>query len=395
MSDFEKPRRALPDELSCEEKQRRPERPARIAFEDVAAGGDALRLQNLVPLEAALPGDEQVFAARCPGAANAVIELGSLASLPTVTSVVASTEVRARTPLPAIRELLLVNVLPARLPDAATLANLPNLEALWALHAAPDRRLDPALLPTTMAALGVGRHLLVGRSQRDPVWRLAPLERLQALVLKSCFPTDSVAPLASMPLLRSLTTDAPGGWSKLAGLEGLEEVAAEGPRVANLRSIGNWRRLRRLWLSGGPLASIDGIEHLESLESLDLRFIRIDDLTALAGLPNLTALRLKCLPHLRDLGPVGTLPGLRELAIDGAHERQWRMHLGSLSALRSASSLERLSISYTTVDDGDLSPLLELPNLRFVELPAELGEQARRLREARSDLDIVMQSGSQ
>lgn len=67
------------------------------------------------------------------------------------------------------------------------------------------------------------------------------------------------------------------------------------------------------------------------------------------------------------------------------------MRVGSLSVLGHAASLERLGITYATVDDGDLSPLLELASLRFVELPAELGEKARRLREARSDLKVEIQ----
>jgi hypothetical protein len=382
----------LPDELTRQERTQRHGGRSRLRFADLAAiGARAPDLRSIVPVEAAQPGDEQVFAARLPGAqSKPVVDLDHLAALSSVQSVVASTEVRARVPLPQIRELLLVGMLPPRLPDPETLANLTGLEVLWATRAQGGPGLAPSRLPAAMKSIGVARHVLIGHAERDPASRLAPLSELQEVVLRDCHPNDSVAPLASLTKLRLLRTDAPGGWTKLAHQQLLENVAAEGPRLTDLGAMSGWRRLSRLWLSGGPLKTLVGLDGLPRLEWLSLGFLELQDLGPLAGLPSLAVLHLRSLTQIRSLDAAASLPALRELRIEGAYEPRYRMRIASLTPLRRANSLERLAMTYTSLEDGDLSPLADIAGLNHVEIPTELAEQAARLRGLRPDLDVVV-----
>src|SRR6476659_2478758 len=87
----------------------RPEHPQRVTFAALAARATDLDPDRLIPVEAARPGDEQVLAAAAPrGQPERVVDVGLLAGLPSVVSIVASAIVTVQQPLPQVRELLLV-----------------------------------------------------------------------------------------------------------------------------------------------------------------------------------------------------------------------------------------------------------------------------------------------
>lgn len=281
----------------------RPDAVHRVAFGDLVAPGPRGRVdvRALVPLESVQPGDEQVLAARSP-------DLDPLAGIPSVRSVVASTTVRASRPLPQITELLLLSRTPV--PDALTLRNLPNLTSLWVAWAPAGRRLDTEALPETLSELGVHRAVLAGLAD------LKRLSRLRHLVLEGCLPKDSLEPLAGMAQLVRLRANARGGWQSLGVLTGLEEVSAIQPRLTNLRAWRSWSRLRALTLTGSGVGSLAGMEAFTALERLRLVMMGIDDLSPLAGLPRLAEIELTGLAHVRDLGPLRTLPSLRRLTLE-------------------------------------------------------------------------------
>ena len=137
------------------------------------------------------------------------------------------------------------------------------------------------------------------------------------------------------------------------------------------------------------------MEAFTALEWLRLVMMGIDDLSPLAGLPNLAEIELTGLARARDLGPLGTLPSLRRLLIERAGiEDRDIVHVDSLRPLASARALEQIVLRATVVDDGDLGPLADLPALRRVEVYGDLGESVAALRRARPDVTVVWREGS-
>ena len=275
------------DAIDDADRLRRPAVVQRLTFDELALPGPAFRdTRHLVPIESVRAGDEQVFAARGQrGSGEPVIDLDPLADHPSVRSVVASTTVRARRPLPQVDELLLFGQ--TVVPDSETLRNLPGLEQLWAGWA-PGGPFDVAALPDGLRALGVCRHNLPAGSEAAP--RFAELTRfagLRHLALNHCWPGDSVAPLAGLPALVRFRTDAPSGWSALRACPALEDVSAIGPRMANLRALRTWTRLRTLTLTGASVRALAGMEAFAALERLRLVMLTVTDLAPLAELPAL------------------------------------------------------------------------------------------------------------
>jgi hypothetical protein len=377
------------DRLSDVERRERPRDIRALTFDDVARPGPTFRdTSRLVPIESVQAGDRQVFAARGDRFGVPLIDLDGLAAHPTVESIVASTEVRARTPLPHIRELLLFGM--TVVPDAETLANFPCLERLWAAWAPRDRKLSVSSIPNALQRLGVCRHILAdGDAARPRFSELTRFSALKHLTLKHCWPKDSIAPVAALAELTELWSDAPLGWAALRPCAALERVSAIRPRVTNLRSLRSWERLRTLLLMNPGVGSLDGLEAFTALESLRLVLLNIDSLTPVRGLPRLRQVELEGLNRLRDISPLGALPSLRVLHIArvGA-EYQSVVHIDSVRPLAAATTLEEVALDGVIVDDRDLTPLAGLPALRRVSLFGDVELSVDTLRRLRRDLDV-------
>lgn len=373
-----------------EAERRRPPDVHRVVFDDLVEPGPRSRIEarSLIPIESVRPGDEQVLAARLPRRiGEPVIDLDPLAALPSVRSVVASTTVRVRRALPHVEELLLLNR--TFVPDARTLQSLPGLLRFWAGWAPSDRRLDPGALSVSLKELGVSRAVLASGPGE-----LGGLGGLNRLSLTGCLPRDSLQPLAGLSGLKWLHADAPGGWAALGGLTALEEVFAVKPRLTHLRALRSWTRLRRLTLTGSGVRGLAGLEAFTALERLRLVMMGIGDLSPLAGLSRLAEIELTGLGRARDLGPLGTLPSLRRLLIERAGiEDRDIVHVDSLRPLAGARALEEIRLRATIVDDGDLSPLIDLPSLRRVEVFGDLGSAVAALRRARPDVEVIWREG--
>src|SRR4029434_1270112 len=137
---------------------------------------------RLVPIESVQAGDRQVFAARGDRLGVPLIDLDGLVAYPTAESIVASTEVRARTPLPHIRELLLFGM--TIVPDTDTLANLPGLERLWVAWAPSDRKLSVSSVPAGLQRLGVCRLVLADDATRPRFSELRRVSTAQHFTLE-------------------------------------------------------------------------------------------------------------------------------------------------------------------------------------------------------------------
>ena len=375
--------------LTDAQRQERPTVIRPSMFPGDATPADSRDARFLVPIESVRSGDQQVLAARGPRPADRVIDLDALVDYPTVTSVVATTSVRARRPLPHMSELLLFGE--AVMPDAETLGNLPALERAWLTLARGTLETD--VLPRNLRALGVGRHHLPS-SGGDPLAALSRFSELRRLKLWGCLPKDSVEAIAPLVHLVELRADAPLGWARLRTCTALENVSAIRPRMANLRPLRAWTNLRRLTITGSGLKSLAGIEAFTALEQLRLVMVAIDDLSPVQHLPHLAEVDLTGVDRVRTLDAFGSLPALRSLSVQRAGaDYEDIVHVATLQPLKSVRTLEELVLQGAFVDDGSLAVLADLPALRHVVVCGDLGDAVSSLRHARPDVDVTWDPG--
>jgi hypothetical protein len=140
----------------------------------------------------------------------------------------------------------------------------------------------------------------------------------------------------------------------------LQDLAILNAPVANLNGLRSLERVRNLRLAVlTKLTSLDGIEALVNLEQLDINTCR----------------------RIRSIEAVRFLPKLRKLFVDNSGE------IESLKPIRELRNLEAV-IFYesTNILDGDLSPLLNRPNLTRVSFQNRRHYSHRREQFARSTI---------
>ena len=142
-----------------------------------------------------------------------------------------------------------------------------------------------------------------------------------------------------------------------------------------------------------PQEFLDSLSNQVQLESLEVKYGSYSELTPLAGLSNLTSLRLRGATKVLDIGPLASLPHIEDLLIDRAFLVRDLSPLGALTTLRGltygndypgsdksveiesfgwARTLKRLEVLRfpgTRILETDFSVLLKLPNLRDLSLP--------------------------
>jgi hypothetical protein len=339
----------------------------------------------IVPIEAVRPGDTQVLAAAEPrtNPRRPVIAIDGLAPIPSVESVVSSTEVTLGTRLPSVTELLLLEGPP--LPAPGAFGALPNLHGL---HAMDVHRHGPKLSFQSIAGLDI-RDLAVTWDTLEPgdVVNLGALSGLRRLVFWAG-PANSVEAVGRLRDLEYLNlVGGRSGWARLAGLASLQEAVLWDARLPDLRPMRLWGSLKSLWLRGRRVKSLDGISELRALESAWLEVLGIGGLTPLQGLETLTSLNLSGLA-LDDLGPLAGLPSLRRVSLSGA-EGGWQVK--SLAPLAHLEHLEEVKLYGVTTRDLNLSSLERLPRLKRLDLfPTEyLGDRVVAFRKARPDVTVT------
>jgi hypothetical protein len=88
-----------------------------------------------------------------------------------------------------------------------------------------------------------------------------------------------------------------------------------------------------------------------------------------------------------DLASIAKIPNLRLLEIDDAVTTPLR--IPSLAPLRASTHLQEFSLLKTVVENADLTPLADLPNLRKLRLGSHIAaEVVDQLRAARPDIEI-------
>ena len=180
--------------------------------------------------------------------------------------------------------------------------------------------------------------------------------------------------LSSLPRLRMLWVwHSSSNISALAGLTLLEELEIRGQYMTDLGPLGGLTSLRELRLVGGSLTDLTPIASLTGLTALSVSGTAVGNLSALSSLHNLTHLSL---PNnaIEDISPLSGLPEL--LSLDLAVNQ-----VVDISILPSMPKLRELSLGTTWVYDytlfdgisggnlvSDLSPLADMPQLRFMTL---------------------------
>lgn len=187
----------------------------------------------------------------------------------------------------------------------------------------------------------------------------------------------------SLANLRGLRLDAPGSGIDLTCFPQLEEFVGDWHRdntgaghCGELRTLRAWgfrsaqtgltsladcARLERLWLVRPGIESIDGVEALEDLRYLDLSYAaKIEDLTPLAApTVDLRELSLTNMKRISDYSPLASVHRLRRLKISKCAPME------DLAWTRGMDYLDFMSFVETNVLNGDLTPLLSLPLLRY------------------------------
>jgi hypothetical protein len=359
----------------------RPKTPFRYTFEHFLDRAFLVRPKSpVIPIEAVAAGDVQVLAACEQGKAGTlVIDLDLLADFPTVESVVVSTRIRASREIPNIRELLFCSG--ASFPDATTLRHLTGLETLYSTFGS-DVRLDLDAIPAgQMRKLAINRWLTKSLA---PLERMTKLEQLKAELFR-----DLLDPVAEMKDLKYLSIKGPAkGWAKLRECTLLEEAHFIDVQIANLRRWNTWKRLRSFTLSGRGVKSLSGLENLESLEALTLLNTRTNELKPLRELGQLTSLTLRMPAAGLDLESIAQVPMLRSVEIDDSSNTDADIfRIPTLKPIEKAAALREVVLR-CTVEDGNLTPLAKLPQLRKVKLASYIGADVEALRAARPDVEI-------
>lgn len=301
----------------------------------------------IVPIELARPGDEQVVAHGQLGLDEPPLSIDRLAEISSVTSLVVDRPVVAYRLLPQIRELIVVNYI--RTVDEATLCNLPGLERLCLGPTASASKIDLGAL--SMPRLRDLRfHAFVIQSIA-PLAHFATLERLRI----DGATKESIAPLASLSALRFLAVEGWKGMRELGRLEGLEHLELNEVSVSSLSGFRGWRNVRKLWLSGRRLRSLEGIETMRSLEDLGLAVTGVSDLRPLAAAQELRRLVLVHPDRVTDFAAIGALRRLRSLEIRFGGTRT--MKLSDISFLRGLDELRELAVEGALVPEDQLAAL--------------------------------------
>jgi hypothetical protein len=335
----------------------------------------------VIPIEAVADGDEQVVAARAPAPQSAEpVELASLASFPSVVSVIASAPITTSRELPGVRELLVTANAP--IPESTTLRRLTGLQSMFSTVGFAARLNLDDLPAAQMRELAVNRWKL---TSYQALARMTNLIRLTADLFRE--PLD---PIAGMPSLEFLVVRGPAkGWAKLRECKGLRSAAFSDVQMANLKRWNTWRELEELSLTGRGLKSLAGLEACSRLQYLTLCNMQMSNLGPLTELPCLSHLTLRLPKSDIDPGSISRARSLRRLVIDANFEGTDLIQLESLGFVARLEFLEELVLDGVAIGDGNLMPLAGLPNLRKVKLGQDIGADVEKLRQACPHLEVL------
>lgn len=138
----------------------------------------------------------------------------------------------------------------------------------------------------------------------------------------------------------------------------------EGYPFEDLTPLSKLGALRRLHVNSRQLVRASGAEQLPELKHLTFAFCpALSDIEDLARCQAIEVLEFNCCKKLAELSPLSSLKRLRRLLIENGAQ------IASIKPLRHDEALEEVYLPGTKIGDGDLRPLLDLPNLRRVAFP--------------------------
>lgn len=155
---------------------------------------------------------------------------------------------------------------------------------------------------------------------------------------------------------------------------------------------------RLAFTSRTPKRLFESLRGQTQLTGLAIKWGDYDDLSVVAGMPDLKELTLGGASNVRSLTPLGTLTKLGRLTVEGlrfVHDLSplgsitslrdlevggdWKsprvVHVDSIGFLRQLPDLRRLILHTMVVDDLDYSPLLDLAALDEVRVARARGMQ--------------------
>jgi hypothetical protein len=144
------------------------------------------------------------------------------------------------------------------------------------------------------------------------------------------------------------------------GCSGLKLLNVVNYPSEDLQDIKNISGLRRLQLTSRKLVSIAGIESLQSLRILDLaECTKLESLTGIEKCQELQVFELENCKKVNDVSSLGELASLRDVVLTDCGK------VKSLQPLAKCRLLESLTfVGDTNVEDGELTPLLGMPELK-------------------------------
>ena len=133
------------------------------------------------------------------------------------------------------------------------------------------------------------------------------------------------------------------------------------PSSQNLADLACITRLEELALVRTGITSLDGVETLEDLRYLDIAYAtKLESLDAFAA-PHvdLRELSIESVKKIASYKPLAAIHRLRRLRLSSCAP------MADLQWTRGMDHLDFFSFVETNVEDGDLTPLLNLPRLRY------------------------------
>ena len=182
------------------------------------------------------------------------------------------------------------------------------------------------------------KHLCLANFSQRGARRLAGFSGLRSLQMHSNITKN----ISSLPMLTSL-----------------EALCIEHCRVSDLSPLSGLVQLRMLDISGSLVSVLEPLARLVSLEYLSISSCRIYDVSALAAMTKLQSLMLHENANLRDISPLASLVGVRELVL-------YHSKVNDTRPIACMESLEVLCLDGTGVKD--ISPLSGLASLHTLYL---------------------------
>jgi Leucine-rich repeat (LRR) protein len=207
--------------------------------------------------------------------------------------------------------------------------------------------------------------------------------------------------LESFPHLTKLTMRWTSGRKSILGLSNLRYLFLDSFDKEDLSELKNLQKLAQLLLINSSIKRLTGINQLPVLSDLTIAYNKkLGTIEDLAGARALKSITLKNLSQLVSLKPLTDCETIELVDVENCKKIEDSSSLFQLKDLRVISyinsgsfrtiqgieryqSLESFYFGNTNVEDGDLSPLLKLKNLKRVFF-ADKNKYSHALKEIRA-----------